>query len=159
MAPSPFRAEVAGGVAGQRGRALVALPNRESTQAVAGLLTRQGYVADTSDDWEEAARLLDLGVFSLVATARAAGAAGKGESLYQRTNRLNPDARRQIFVLLVGDEFKSGDGTQAFVSLGDLVLNTRDAGTSDTLLRNTLLERQRIYQVYLDARRRHENQD
>jgi hypothetical protein len=137
----------------------VALPSRESSQTVGALLTRQGYAVEMSEDWEEAARLLDLGAFTLVATARAAGAAGKGESLYQRANRLNPDARRQLFVVLVGDEFKSGDGTQAFVSLSDLVLNTRDVAGSDTLLRNTLLERLRIYQVYLDARRRHETSE
>ena len=29
-------------------------------------------------------------------------------------SRLSPDARRRVFLVLVGDEFKTGDGTQAF---------------------------------------------
>jgi hypothetical protein len=133
----------------------VALPDRGVAGAVTLALTRLGYAVDTSEDWEEGARLLEQGVFDLVATARVGGAQGK-ESLYQRLNRLSPDGRRRLFVLLVGDEFKSGDGTQAFISLSDLVLHTRDAASSELTIRNVLLERQRIYQPYLDARRRHE---
>ena len=53
-----------------------------------------------------------------MATARRRAAAGRPESLYQRIMRLSPDQRRRIFVILVGDEFKSGDGTQAFARDG-----------------------------------------
>jgi hypothetical protein len=141
---------------GQAGRALVALPDRNVAGSVALMLARLGYGVDTLDDWEEGAHPLEQGVYALVATARSAATAGKRESLYQRLNRLSPDARRRVFVLLVGDEFKSGDGTQAFVGLGDLVLSTQEAASAELLVRNTLLERQRLYQAYGDARRRHE---
>jgi hypothetical protein len=56
----------------------------------------------------------------------------------------------------VGDEFASGDGTQAFAALADLVLHARDAGQADALLRAALDERRRIYQAFHDARRRFE---
>jgi hypothetical protein len=35
-------------------------------------------------------------------------------------------------------------------------LNGRDAGTADAVLRSTQSERQRLYQAFLDARRRFE---
>jgi hypothetical protein len=56
----------------------------------------------------------------------------------------------------VGEEFKTGDGTQAFVTLADLVLNPRDVAAADAAIRNTVAERSRLWQVYLDARHRFE---
>ena len=56
----------------------------------------------------------------------------------------------------MGDEFKTGDGTQAFAAMADLVLNGRDAAGADAALRSTMAERTRLYQVFTDARRRFE---
>ncbi len=145
------------GAAAHGRRALVALPDRGQAATVAQLLTRLGYSADTLDDWEEGGRLLEQGVYELAATARVAGAGGK-ESLYQRINRLNPENRRRLFVLLVGDEFRSGDGTQAYTCLADLVLHSREASGADALLKGTLAERQRLYQAFFDAQRRRDRE-
>jgi endogenous inhibitor of DNA gyrase (YacG/DUF329 family) len=141
---------------GTVGRALVVLPDKGVAGALTLALSRQGYGVDTLDDMDEGARLLEQGVYALVATARVAGAAGKGESLYQRMNRLGPDARRRVFLMLVGDEFKTGDGTQAFAALADVVVHSKDAAAADGVLRSTLAERSRLYQVFQDSKRRHE---
>jgi hypothetical protein len=69
--------------------------------------------------------------------------------------RLPPDARRNIFLVLVGDEFKTGDGTQAWVAQADLVIG-RDAGDVEPVLLNTMAERTRLFQAVQDARRRFE---
>lgn len=145
-----------GDAKGAGGRAMVALPDRALAGIVSTTLTRNGYSVDTLEDWEEGARLLEQGVYALVVTQRAATAPGKSESLYQRINRLNPENRRRLFVILVGDDFKTGDGTQAFVTLADLVIHSRDAATADGPLRNSLAERSRIWQAFLDARHRFE---
>jgi hypothetical protein len=108
---------------------------------------------DTVENTEEGARLLEQGVYDLVVATRAPATPGR-ESLYQRLNRLSPDRRRRIFLVLVGDEFKTGDGTQAWAVMADLVVNTREIGTADTVLLPTLAERSRLYQVFTDARKR-----
>lgn len=136
------------------GRAVVSLGDRGLAGTLTLALTRQGYQVDTVEGAEEASRLIEQGVYDLVATTRAA-VAGK-ESLYQRLSRLSPDSRRRVFVLLVGDDFKTGDGTQAFVTLADLVVNTRDLPAVDGVLAKTADERSRLYQVYLEARKRFE---
>jgi predicted Zn finger-like uncharacterized protein len=143
--------------AGSLGQALVALPDRGLAGSVALVLTRLGYAVETVDDWEQGARLLEQGVYTLVATARAANAQGRPETLYQRLGRLSPDARRRVFVMLIGDDLKTGDGTQGFVLLADLAVNTRDVGTIDAVLHATVAERSRLYQVFQDARRRYES--
>jgi predicted Zn finger-like uncharacterized protein len=136
-------------------RALVALADAGSATAIAQALGRQGYAVDTFDDSGESIRLLEQGVYAVVVTSRAPAAAGK-ETLLQRIGRLNPEARRRVFVVLVGDDFKTGDGTQAFAALADLVLNGRDAAGVETALRSTMAERTRLYQLFSETRRRFE---
>lgn len=136
------------------GRALVSVPGGQAGN-VALPLTRQGYQVDTSEGAEDNARLLDQGVYDLVVTTRAEAPAGR-ESMYQRVMRLTPENRRRIVLVLVGDDFKTGDGTQAWSVNADLVVNTRDAGAVDAVLLRTVEERQRLYQAFNDVRRRHE---
>jgi len=142
---------------GSRGpQALVVFPNAAQAAAITLTLTRLGYHVDSVDDFEEGARLLEQGVHDVVATARVAAPAGRPESLYQRMVRLFPDQRRRIFVILVGDEFKSGDGTQAFLVMADLVLSAREAGAADQVIRSAINERRRLYQAFEDARKKFE---
>ena len=98
------------------GRAMVALADRAQAGAITLPLTRLGYQVDTPRQpgggraAARAGRVRPRG-----GHARRRRAAGK-ESLYQRLSRLSPDARRRVFLVLVGDEFKTGDGTQAWVA-------------------------------------------
>jgi predicted Zn finger-like uncharacterized protein len=136
-------------------RGLIALPEKSHAGAMTLVLTRLGYQVDTFDDPAEGGRLLEQGVYDVVVTARIAGTAMK-ESLYQRIARLGGDARRSLFLVLVGDEFKTGDGTQAWACQADLVVNSREAAASDSVFRSVFAERNRIYQVFLEARKRFE---
>ena len=148
-----LRRELSIGEGKVAGRAMVALGDRTQAGAMALPLGRLGYQVDTVDNPEEGARLLEQGVYDLVVATRASAGAGR-ESLYQRLNRLSPDGRRRIFVVLVGDEFKTGDGTQAWAVMGDLVIAARDIPTADAVLLPALAERTRLYQVFNDARKR-----
>ena len=136
-------------------RALVSFPDPGLGQAVSQTLSRLGYAVDVVAS-EDAARLFDQGLFAIVATARVAAAPGKGESLYQRVTRSSPEARRRVFVILAGDEFKTGDGMQGWAVLADLVVSTHDAPMADNAIRTVMAERHRLYQVYLDAKRRYD---
>jgi hypothetical protein len=62
--------------------------------------------------------------------------------------------RRRVFVVLAGEEFQTADGTQAWGAMVDLVVHPRDAETCDGFIRSTLAERKRLYQPYVDARRK-----
>jgi predicted Zn finger-like uncharacterized protein len=145
-----------GGTAAAGERALVSLPDRSLAAAVGQMLGRLGYTVDTSVEGDETARAIDQGVYAVVATARVAAAPGKGETLYQRITRMNAETRRRLFVIVVGDEFKSADGNQAYTVVADLVLHSRDAGGAEHAVRSTLLERRRLYKAFLDARQRFE---
>jgi len=150
-----IRREMSIGEGKMVGRAMVALTDRAQAGAMALPLTRLGYQVDTVENAEEGARLLEQGVYDLVVATRAPAAGGR-ESLYQRLNRLSPERRRRIFLVIVGDEFKTGEGTQAWAVIADLVIAGRDVPTADSVLLPALAERTRLYQVFVDARKRFE---
>ena len=137
------------------GQVLVALSDASLAQAITAPLRKLGYEIDSLDRPEEGGRLLEEGFYEVVVTNKTANVPGKAESLYQRLIRVPPDARRGVFLALVGEEFKTGDGTQAWAAQADLVIG-RDAGDIETVLLNTMAERTRLFQVFLDARRRFE---
>lgn len=150
------RREMAHGSTAGSHRALVSIGDRALAGAVTVMLSRLGYEVDAIEDVAEGGRLMEQGAQDVVFTTRGVAAQGKPETLYQRLNRLSPEARRRLFVVLVGDEFKTADGTQAWVCLADLVVHTRDAGAADNVMTQTLAERSRLYQAFNEARRRHE---
>ena len=98
--------------------------------------------------------LVEQGVYEVAVTARTPPEPGRPETLAQRLLRLTTDARRRLFVILVGEEFRTADGTQAWMVQADLVVHPNDAARCDHLIRSTLSERKRLYQPMLDARRR-----
>jgi hypothetical protein len=151
-----LRREMSVGDTATGGRALVAVSDKALAGTVTVMLTRLGYQVDPLDEGMEAGRMIDQGVYDLVVATRTSAAPGKPETVHQRLTRLNPEGRRRLFVVLVGDEFKTGDGTQAFACLADVVIHSKDAGSGDAVVRNTILEKTRLYQVFNDARRRHE---
>jgi predicted Zn finger-like uncharacterized protein len=136
-------------------RALIALSEKSQAGAMTLVLTRLGYQVDTFDDPAEGGRLLEQGVYDVVVTAKIAGSLMK-ESLYQRMARLGAEARRRVLLVLVGDEFKTGDGTQAWSFQADLVINSRETAAADAVFRSVAGERNRVYQCFTEARKRFE---
>lgn len=135
--------------------ALIALSG-PAAAAIQAALVNIGYNVDVVDDVEEGVRLIEQGVYELAVTSRASGDGGK-ETLHQRLMRLATDYRRGLFVILVGEEFRTGEGTQAWVAQADLVVHPNDAARSEHLIRSTIQERKRLYLPLHDARKRIEN--
>jgi len=140
-----------------KGQVLVALPDRSLAGSLTMPLSRIGYSAETLENADDAARALEQGLYDVVITSREGGpVSSRGETLLQRIGRLTPDTRRNIFLVLVGDEFRTGDGTQAFALLADLVVHPHDAGSVEPVLLTSIAEKHRIYHAFLDTKKRHE---
>ena len=134
--------------------AIVALAPGPASTALQAALVTLGFNVDAVDDIEEGARLVEQGVYEVAVTSRTPPEPGKPETLAQRLLRLATDSRRRVFVILVGEEFRTADGTQAWAAQADLVVHPNDAGRCEHLIRSTLTERKRLYQPLVDARRR-----
>jgi predicted Zn finger-like uncharacterized protein len=133
--------------------ALVALSG-SSAEALQQALAGLGFNVDVVEDVEEGTHLLEQGVYEVAVTTRGSAGPGGPETLAQRIMRMPSDARRRVFVVFVGDDFRSGDGTQAWAAQADLVVNPADLGRCEQLIRATMSERRRLYQAFNDARRK-----
>lgn len=133
--------------------AIIALSG-PAASALQTALVGLGFNVDAVEDIEEGARLIEQGVYEVAVTSRTPPEPGKPETLQQRLLRMGSDARRRVFVILVGEEFRTADGTQAWVAQADLVVHPNDAGRCDHLIRGTMAERKRLYQPMNDARRK-----
>ena len=149
--PSDFGQPIDGGD-GSAERALVALtdPSDQGLQsAVIALLERCGYGVETAADPQQGIQLLERNSYAVVATTPN-GAQGN-VSPYKRVAALAPEVRRDLFLVLLGSDFSSGDGTQAFAAMADMVLNPKDVASSEELLRSTVTERTRLFQAFQEA--------
>ena len=150
--PSPPRREHTGSEKAED--ALIALADAGLARTLTGVLGRLDYNVDVVEDVEEGARLLEQGAYALAVTSRNSAKPGASMTLAERMLRLTPDPRRRVFVVLVSEDFATADGTQAWAAQADLVVNPRDVEVCGNVIRSTLAERKRLFQPYLDARRR-----
>jgi hypothetical protein len=135
-------------------RALVALDDRARAGDMARSLAALGYEVDIMSD-AEGVRTIELGGHVIVVMARTV-AEGGAFTCYQRLFILNSDLRRAFFLILVGDEYTTGDGVQAFVVHGDLVIASPDAASCEAIIRERLIERNRLFRIFVDCKRKHE---
>lgn len=135
-------------------RALVALDDRVRAGEMARSLGVLGYEVDIMSD-AEGVRMIELGSHVIVVMARTVAESG-AFTCYQRLFVLNSDLRRGFFLILVGDEYTTGDGLQAFVVHGDLVIASPDAASCEAIIRERLIERTRLFRAFVDCKRKHE---
>jgi len=134
-------------------RALVALEDQHLAATIFSVLRQAGYAIDTLDNEEEKMRTLHQGDYAVVATSNTGPKLREGMTVYQRMAHLSPESRRRTFLILLGDQFKTGDGTQAFVAAADVVANNAGAESVGVLLRSRMDERARVYRAFADAER------
>jgi hypothetical protein len=117
---------------------------------MSSLLERLGYETEYIDVWDQKVEDIHQGRYDIIATHRNGTSPHEEKDLYRLLNMLPPEIRRRIFMVLVGDEFKTGNGTQAFSAMADIVCHPQDLGSADVLLRSTVTERARFYRSFLE---------
>jgi PleD family two-component response regulator len=135
-------------------RALVALDDKARAAEMAASLAALGYEVDTLSD-ADGVRVIDQMGHVIVVMARTVAESG-AFTCYQRLSLLNSDTRRSFFLILVGDEYTTADGVQAFVVHGDLVIASPDTASCEAIIRERLVERTRLFRVFVDSKRKHE---
>jgi len=144
--PAPVRAPSAP----QIGTALISVPNSEQAESLGTMLGKLGFASEGLDpQLDEKVLKLQQGEYAVVATTK--NGVPEEKNLYRIVCTLSPEVRRRVFLVLVGDEFKSGEGAQAFAALADLVIHSSDAATGERLVARTMIERRRVYQTFWDA--------
>jgi hypothetical protein len=130
-------------------KALVAFPSEELAAAMAGVLGRLGFAVEQLDSADDKFLRLQQGDYAVVVSAR--NGVSEDRNVHRMMQAMPLEIRRRLFLVLVGDDVQTGEGSQAFALLADLVVHSKDAPSCDRLLAQTLHERKRVYQTFWDA--------
>ena len=66
-------------------------------------------------------------------------------------NRLSMPVRRRVFFAMVADNFKTMDNVMAFAMSANVVINTKDVGKLQLILKKAISENEKFYKVFVDA--------
>ena len=69
----------------------------------------------------------------------------------QYLNNLSMSLRRVVFLVLVGQEYKTLDNMKAFALSANLVVNRKDMDKFTAILKQALSDHQRFYKVFMDT--------
>lgn len=133
---------------GSAGRALIAFASESTSRTADELLTRLGFIVDPITDPDAPVRL-DQGDYDLVSTT--SNGLPEAHNIYSRVMRFPPERRRRTFVILVGEEFRTDEGSQAWVNQADLVVHPSELAGADRLISLRLGEKERLYRTFLDV--------
>jgi hypothetical protein len=121
------------------------------------MLQRHGYDVRTMDDGDERVIELQQGLYDVVVTQANGQSSTSKKELVHLVHGLPPESRSRMFLVLVGDDYKTGNTSDAFASLADFVCCPKDMAAADSLLRATIAEKGRLYRSYLDVLRKKES--
>ncbi len=103
-------------------------------------------------DTRKATSSLRLHQFDLVILPEGFDGADWEQSLILRyLNHLSMSVRRKIFVVLIGNSFKTMDDIVAFALSANLVVNKRDLPRMTEILKRAISEHEAFYKVYTDT--------
>lgn len=71
-------------------------------------------------------------------------------SVMHYLNRLSMSVRRNIFLVLIGDRFKTRDNMAAFALSANVVLNPKELNRFAPILRNAISENEKFYKIFRD---------
>jgi CheY-like chemotaxis protein len=119
----------------------------ETRTHITSILEGMGYAVDCPVTAEQALQYLRYNQYHVILLDDAfRGAASNPVAEYLST--LNMNARRDMFVVLMGARFKTADDWQAFVDSVDLVFHPADLLQLATILKRGLSNHERSYRVF-----------
>lgn len=71
--------------------------------------------------------------------------------ILQHINTLSMSVRRQIFLALIADEFKTMDPMMAFAMSANLVVNSNDLDRLTAILKHSILDNEKFYKVFMET--------
>jgi len=130
---------------GQRA-GLVCVENGAARTGIQAMLEERGYLVDVPPTPEHALHRLRFSQWHVIILEDTFGGTTPSPVL-SYLKPLTMNIRREMFVVLIGERFKTADHMQAFVNSVELVLHPADLPQLGTLVERGLSEREQFYRV------------
>jgi hypothetical protein len=109
-----------------------------------------GYAVDMPTVVDQALQRLRFNQYQVIVLAEQFGGSSPNP-VTEYVTALNMNIRRDIFVALVGERFKTADHLQAFVESVNLVLHPADLTQIQAFLARGLRDHEQFYKVFVDC--------
>jgi predicted Zn finger-like uncharacterized protein len=130
--------------------ALLCMNQAEARRAVKPMLEGLGYVVDIPTSADHALQRLRFNQYHVILLED--GFDGKSPNpIAGYLAGLNMNIRREMFIILIGERFKSADHLQAFMESVNLVLHPDDLPQLVTFLSRGLKDHERFYKVFTEC--------
>lgn len=126
---------------------LLCVDQEGSRSSLKSLLGELGYKVDCPLTADHALQRLRFDQYHLIVLSDAFGGQAPNPMRDYLAN-LNMSTRRDMFVVLLGERFKTADHWQAFVESVNLVCHPSELTQLPTLLRRVFSEHERLYRVF-----------
>ena len=107
-------------------------------------------VADTHHS-EKIKAALDEVDYNSIRAENTQEAVAKMRFIFEYLNHLSMSFRRKMFVLLIGDKFRTMDHMMAFTMSANLVANWKDLDKLSNILRRSVSDNEKFYKVFMDT--------
>ena len=115
-------------------------------------LTELEYKLQRANSPEHAVHKLKFNQYHVVVFhEKFGGSTLETSPLYEFIRDMSMDARRKIFVALVGENFKTLDNMEALSYSVNLVINQRELDQLDTILKKSIGDNDNFYKVYRET--------
>jgi CheY-like chemotaxis protein len=121
-------------------------------EKISAALKQLGYMITESDTAKDALKKMRFHTYDIViVNERFEGAAPEENDVLRYLENLAMVTRRDIFVALISDRFRTMDNMAAFNKSVNMVLNTKNIEDAGTILKGAISENVSFYRVYKDT--------
>ena len=129
--------------------ALLCEHDRQIKQKFRGVLKGMNYQVVEADSIRHALKYMRFHVYDLVVLNEAFEAAGaESNHVVQYLARLPMHIRRNMFVVLLGNDFRTMDNMTALNKSVNLVVNSQSVDDMNNILKNALAQHEEFYHVF-----------
>jgi len=132
--------------------ALVCEHDQVLREKIHSALQRMGYHVTMAESARIALKYMRFHVFELVVLdENFDGTDARTNHVLQYLGHQAMNTRRNIFVVLLGNRFRTGDNMIAFNNSANLVINTKNMDDLEKILKRALTEHREFYQVFKET--------
>ena len=131
---------------------LVCGNNAALKKAISAALEQLKYNSEYAENPEDAFEKIKYNQYGLIILDEVFGGTSlENNGVYKYLLTMPMAVRRNIFIALMGKDFKTADNMTAFAKSVNLVLNERDISNLKPLLKKAIPDNDQFYKVFLES--------
>ncbi len=131
--------------------ALICEPDSTAREKIGNALKEMGYRTTEAASARDALKSMRFHVYDVVAVNETFDEAGQGNDVLAYLANLAMHTRRQIFVILVSEKYRTMDNMAAFNKSVNIVVNPKNMDDVGTIIKGGIADNAAFYHVFKET--------